>query len=65
MLAGQVEMEQWEVRVNSPILEPQIKFSAQMARCRTFLLSFYDTVVELGVHLGTVHSCIRYITTLY
>ena len=39
MLAGQVEIEQWEVKVNSSVLEPQVKFAAQMAKLRTFLLA--------------------------
>lgn len=57
MLAGQVEIEQWEIKVNSSILEPQAKFTAQMVKCRTFfLLSSYDTVMELEMHLDTVHS---------
>lgn len=38
MLAGQIEIEQWEIKVNSSILESQAKFTAQMAKCRTFLL---------------------------
>lgn len=60
MLAGQVEIEQWEIKVNTSILEPQAKFTAQMAKCRTFLLSSYDIVMELGMYLDTVHSSIRY-----
>ena len=70
MLAGQVETEQWAVEVNSSTLEPQIKFASQMAKYTTFPLSsypiiLYDPMVELGMHLDTVHSCIRYIAVPY